>query len=375
MSKIRGNVVGTPMKRPDFNQTDPKKSDYILNNPLPIITEEDEGKILLVKDGKLVAIRNSFVEGEGLSIKTVNGGKLKFFVGTEEEYKALPDEEKENLFALFTDDTSQAEFDTLKDSAMTLYGGTFIPSGSDLNDYITEGNYYIPDNNTARGISNVPIGEGGQLKVLSGVGHRQVENAEYYYIIQMYVAINARMYIRHFVRASTNSWWTNWEQFAGHGSHATTADFATRLELVNENFQRTGAYVGVQSNRNGDGKHRIIRWNTDGTSADDMHIKYADSATRLEQTPIYEGYISLGGAYIDLQSGSLYAIADTITGQTYMMYVVTATISKSSVSGNQAELYYFTYDPNSKMLSYLAKIGDSVVCTSNNIKIYEIFKG
>ena len=50
--KIRGNPVGTTMKRPDFNQTNPKKSDYILNNPIPQVTEKDEGKILQVKDGK-----------------------------------------------------------------------------------------------------------------------------------------------------------------------------------------------------------------------------------------------------------------------------------------------------------------------------------
>lgn len=49
--KIRGNTVGTPMKRPDFNQTDPKKSDYILNNPIPVITEKDNGCILRVVDG------------------------------------------------------------------------------------------------------------------------------------------------------------------------------------------------------------------------------------------------------------------------------------------------------------------------------------
>ena len=50
--KIRGNTVGTPMKRPDFNQTNPKKSDYILNNPIPPITEADEGKIVRVSGGK-----------------------------------------------------------------------------------------------------------------------------------------------------------------------------------------------------------------------------------------------------------------------------------------------------------------------------------
>lgn len=50
--KIRGNVVGTPMKRPDFEQKDPKKSDFIKNNPIPDITEEDEGKIPKVVGGK-----------------------------------------------------------------------------------------------------------------------------------------------------------------------------------------------------------------------------------------------------------------------------------------------------------------------------------
>lgn len=50
--KIRGNTVGTNMKRPDFNQTDPKKSDYIRNNPIPRVTKEDEGKTVIVKDGR-----------------------------------------------------------------------------------------------------------------------------------------------------------------------------------------------------------------------------------------------------------------------------------------------------------------------------------
>lgn len=52
--KIRGITVGTTMKRPDFKQTDPKKSDYIKNNPVPAITEESEDKIVKVKGGKFV---------------------------------------------------------------------------------------------------------------------------------------------------------------------------------------------------------------------------------------------------------------------------------------------------------------------------------
>ncbi len=63
--KIRGNTVGTPMKRPDFNQTNPKKSDYIKNNPIPNITENDEGKIVRVADGKYTLVPMPISEGEG----------------------------------------------------------------------------------------------------------------------------------------------------------------------------------------------------------------------------------------------------------------------------------------------------------------------
>lgn len=42
MSVIRGNTVGTPMPRPDWNQSDPKKADYILNKP-NIEANEDGG--------------------------------------------------------------------------------------------------------------------------------------------------------------------------------------------------------------------------------------------------------------------------------------------------------------------------------------------
>ncbi len=62
--KIRGNTVGTTMKRPDFHQTNEKKSDYIKNNPLPILTEEDEGKCLLVKDGKIVPVAEKLTPAE-----------------------------------------------------------------------------------------------------------------------------------------------------------------------------------------------------------------------------------------------------------------------------------------------------------------------
>lgn len=62
--KIRGNTVGTPMKRPDFNQTNPKKSDYIKNNPIPRVTSEDDGKFMRVVNGAWAAVEIPYAEGE-----------------------------------------------------------------------------------------------------------------------------------------------------------------------------------------------------------------------------------------------------------------------------------------------------------------------
>lgn len=49
---IKGNTVGTPIPRPDFNQTDSKKADYIKNKPVENPRAADEGKFLRAKNGK-----------------------------------------------------------------------------------------------------------------------------------------------------------------------------------------------------------------------------------------------------------------------------------------------------------------------------------
>lgn len=59
---IHGITVGTPMPRPDFNQTDPTKADYILNNPIPRVSVEDDGKFLRVQEGKWAAVDISYAE-------------------------------------------------------------------------------------------------------------------------------------------------------------------------------------------------------------------------------------------------------------------------------------------------------------------------
>jgi hypothetical protein len=64
--RIRGNTVGTPAPRPDWNQSNPSKADYIKNMPecLRNVTEEDNGKFLRVEDGKWAAVEIPYAEGE-----------------------------------------------------------------------------------------------------------------------------------------------------------------------------------------------------------------------------------------------------------------------------------------------------------------------
>lgn len=100
--KIRGNMVGTTMKRPDFNQTDERKSDYIKNNPIPAITEGDEGKALVVRNGAF-----AFGDVAGGDSNPVTQGQYVLLeeITTEEEltqYEYIPKNNgKKNLKAVF----------------------------------------------------------------------------------------------------------------------------------------------------------------------------------------------------------------------------------------------------------------------------------
>lgn len=64
MRPIRGIPVSTPMKRADFNEENPRSSAYICNNPIPKIKEEDEGKIVIVKEGKYALEAIPYAEEE-----------------------------------------------------------------------------------------------------------------------------------------------------------------------------------------------------------------------------------------------------------------------------------------------------------------------
>lgn len=56
-----------------------------------------------VSEGTVGDIDAGFIQ----TIKTINGVPLRFFYGKQYEYEALTDEEKENLFAIITNDTTK----------------------------------------------------------------------------------------------------------------------------------------------------------------------------------------------------------------------------------------------------------------------------
>lgn len=60
------------------------------------------------------------------TVHTINGSELKFFVGTQAEYDALPTSDKQNLFAIISDDKTKdelyAQIDGLETAMTTLEG-------------------------------------------------------------------------------------------------------------------------------------------------------------------------------------------------------------------------------------------------------------
>lgn len=62
MAKIIGNTVGTPNPRPDWNQTDSKKADYIKNKPTDLVSKSYVDEELGKKQDKLT-ITNDVQEG------------------------------------------------------------------------------------------------------------------------------------------------------------------------------------------------------------------------------------------------------------------------------------------------------------------------
>lgn len=65
----------------------------------------------LAVDNGYEGTEEEWLESLRAELKTVDGGTMKLFVGTQAEYEALPNEHKQDLFAIITDDPAQEDFE------------------------------------------------------------------------------------------------------------------------------------------------------------------------------------------------------------------------------------------------------------------------
>lgn len=88
-----------------------------------------------VNEGTIGDIDAGFIT----TVKTINGLPLKFFVGPQATYDALSDEEKENVFAIITNDTTRAgileAIENLKNSIIALEKAIAETYGNFNNDW------------------------------------------------------------------------------------------------------------------------------------------------------------------------------------------------------------------------------------------------
>lgn len=90
-----------------------------------------------VNEGTIGDIDTGFVT----TIKTINGSSLRFFVGTQSEYEKLSEDERQNLFAVITNDTT-------KDGILTALE-TMGADVEDLQQAVEENKTAIAENTSA----------------------------------------------------------------------------------------------------------------------------------------------------------------------------------------------------------------------------------
>lgn len=96
----------------------------IENGKLQLVTES--GKVLsevdcLKPDGDTIYRNGKTGEISAIGVKTVGGRDLRLFVGTKAEYDALTPSQKQNLFAIITDDNNKQEIWDAIDNLNHLY--------------------------------------------------------------------------------------------------------------------------------------------------------------------------------------------------------------------------------------------------------------
>ena len=87
----------------------------------------------------------------------------------------------------------------------TYKRGTPIPAGSDLDDYMVAGVYFIGSDSASQSIDNVPVQNAGKLIVVESINSSN-------YRIQMYQTLTGRMWVRYY--SLNESGWHNWKEIA-----------------------------------------------------------------------------------------------------------------------------------------------------------------
>lgn len=99
-----------------------------------------------VNEGTIGDIDAGFIT----TVKTINGLPLKFFVGPQATYDALSEEEKENVFAIITNDTTRAgllaAIESLQNSIKGLVDGSFVVKNADEARLASYAGILVPDN-------------------------------------------------------------------------------------------------------------------------------------------------------------------------------------------------------------------------------------
>lgn len=104
-----------------------------------------------VNDGSIGDIDAGFIT----TIKTINGNPLKFFVGTQNEYERLNEDQRENLFAVITNDTAKDGIDERLDT-LSLALEQLAPKVNELERTVggwNTGATVVPNAENANGLS------------------------------------------------------------------------------------------------------------------------------------------------------------------------------------------------------------------------------
>lgn len=107
-----------------------------------------------VESGKISDVDTGFIT----TIKTIKGQPLKFFVGERSEYEALTEDEKKNLFAIITNDTTKESLMNIVEEMQDILDGkSAVPKATNATSLTRTENILDYDGNW---IEKVPIERG-----------------------------------------------------------------------------------------------------------------------------------------------------------------------------------------------------------------------